>query len=149
MTTTRERQRDDFEGIDINGPWGGIRIGSGGVRMGAWDDEEWGGDDAEVRRIRRRVRHKLDLYKNLAFYIVIVGICMAVDGATGEGLGWSLWVAGIWGVFIAMQFVGTFVAPNIWGRDAEERMVRREVERQRGRVNVVDSIHRSTPSDTE
>jgi hypothetical protein len=133
MTTTRER--DDFEGIDINGPWGGIRIGSGGVRVGNWDDD-WGDDDGEIRRIRRRVRQKLDLYKNLAFYVVIVGICLAVDGATGEGVGWSLWVAGIWGVFIAMQFLGTFVAPNVWGRNAEERMVRREVERQRGRVHV-------------
>ncbi len=139
MTTTRDR--DDFEGIDINGPWGGIRVGSGGIRVGAFSDD-WGDDDTDVRRIRRRVRHKLDFYKTLAFYLPIVGICMALDGGTGEGLGWSLWVAGIWGVFIVMQFMGTFVAPNIGGRDAEERMVRREVERQRGRVHVADSPDR-------
>jgi hypothetical protein len=144
MTTPRERPRDDFDGIDINGPWGGIRIGSGGIRMGAWGDDDWGDDDSEIRRIRRRVRQKLDLYKNLAFYVAIVGICMFLDGATGEGLGWSLWVAAIWGAFIVMQFIGTFVAPNIWGRDAEERMVRREVERQRGRVHVADPPDRGS-----
>ena len=25
-------EHDDFEGIDISGPWGGVRIGSGRVR---------------------------------------------------------------------------------------------------------------------
>ena len=136
MTTTT-RDRDDFDGIDINGPWGGIRIGSGGVRVGSFDDD-WGDDDADVRRIRRRVRRRLDFYRNLAFYIGIVGFCVALDWVTGEGASWSLWFGGIWGVFILMQFLATFVAPAIWGREAEERMVRREVERQRGRVHVAD-----------
>ena len=139
MTTTRDR--DDFEGIDINGPWGGIRVGSGGIRVGGFSDD-WGDDDTDVRRIRRRVRQKLDFYKNFVFYAAIVGICVALDWATGEGVRWSLWVAGIWGVFLVMQFMGTFVAPSIWGRDAEERMVRREVERQRGRVHVADPPER-------
>jgi hypothetical protein len=43
---------------------------------------------------------------------------------------------------LVFQFLGTFVAPAIWGRDAEERMVRREVERQRGRVHVADTPDR-------
>jgi hypothetical protein len=141
MTTTSQgndtRDRDDFDGIDINGPWGGIRIGAGGVRMGAWDDD-WGDDDAEVRRIRRHVRRRLDLYRNLAFFVVVAGGFILLDVATGEGASWSLWVAGIWGIILLMQFFGTFVAPAIWGREAEERMVRREVERQRGRMHVVD-----------
>jgi hypothetical protein len=35
-----------------------------------------------------------------------------------------------------MQFVGTFVAPNLWGREMEERMVQRELERRRGQITV-------------
>jgi hypothetical protein len=139
MTTTRdrERSRDEFEGIDINGPWGGIRIGSGGVRMGSWDDD-WGDDDSDIRRIRRRVRRRLDLYKHLTFFAVVAGAFILLDWATGEGVSWSLWVAGIWGGILAMQVFGTFLAPAIWGRDAEERMVRSEIERQRGRVHVTN-----------
>ncbi len=38
---TRESEGDEFEGIDINGPWGGIRIGSGGVRVGGWPQDDW------------------------------------------------------------------------------------------------------------
>jgi hypothetical protein len=136
MTTTRDRQRDEFEGIDINGPWGGIRIGSGGVRMGAWDeDDDWGSDDTDVRRIRRRVRQRLDFYKNFMFFALVVGGLALLDWATGGGW-WVQWVAIIWGGILALQFMSTFVAPNIWGREAEERMVRREVDRQRGRVHV-------------
>jgi hypothetical protein len=47
-------------------------------------------------------------------------------------------VAIFWGGFLALQFLGTFIAPMIWGREAEERMVRRELERRRGRVHVAN-----------
>lgn len=136
MTTTRDRQRDEFEGIDINGPWGGIRIGSGGVRMGAWDDDDdWGSDDTDVRRIRRRVRHKLDFYKSVFFFAVVVGGLALIDWTWGDNW-WVQWVAIPWGAVLLFQFLGTFIAPAIWGREAEERMVRREVDRQRGRIHV-------------
>jgi hypothetical protein len=120
---------DDFDGIDINGPWGGVRIGGG------WRSDDWGDDDADVRRIRRRVRQRLDFYKNLAIFAVIVGGLALIDGLTGGGW-WVQWVAVIWGFFLILQLGSTFIAPAIWGRDAEDRMVRREVERQRGRVHV-------------
>lgn len=126
------RDHDEFEGIDISGPWGGVRIGSAGVRIGRdWDD----GDDAEVRRIRRRVRRRLDFYRHIGTYAVVVGGMALLDGLTGGGW-WVQWVAIIWGAFLALQFMSTFVSPNLWGRDVEERMVRRELERRRGRVTV-------------
>ncbi len=145
---TRDTGRDEFEGIDINGPWGGIRIGSGGVRMGSWDDD-WGSDDDDIRRIRRRVRRKLDFYKNFVFFVVITGAFAFLDGVTGGGW-WVQWMAIIWGAFIALQFMSTFVAPAIWSREAEERMVRREVERHRGRIHVERSPAESqTRTDAE
>jgi hypothetical protein len=39
-------------------------------------------------------------------------------------------VAIIWGAILALQFLRMFVAPILWGRDVEERMVRRELERR-------------------
>jgi hypothetical protein len=131
---TRTTERDEFEGIDINGPWGGIRIGSGGVRVGNWGDD-WGDDDDDVRRVRRRVRQKLNFYKNLTIFTVVVGGLALLDWGT-DGGPWVQWVAIIWGAFITLEFMSTFVAPFVWGRDAEDRMVRQEVERRRGRVHV-------------
>jgi hypothetical protein len=132
---TRETERDDFEGIDINGPWGGIRIGSGGVRMGSWPHDDWGDDDGDIRRVRRRVRQKLNFYRNLFIYLAVVGGLALIDWTWGDGW-WVQWVAIFWGAFVALEFMSTFVAPSVWGRDVEERMVRREIERRRGRVHV-------------
>jgi fatty acid desaturase len=120
---------DEFEGIDINGPWGGVRIGSGRYR-----DRD--GGDVELRRIRRRVRQRLDFYRHTVTFAVVVGGLALLDWLTGGGW-WVQWVAGIWGAILVLQFIGAFVSPNLWGREVEERMVRREVERRRGRASVL------------
>ena len=120
---------DEFEGIDINGPWGGLRIGSGRYR-----DRD--GGDRELRRIRRRVRQRLDFFRHVVTFAVIVGGLTLLDWLTGGGW-WVQWVAGIWGAILLLQFIGAFISPMLWGREVEERMVRREVERRRGRSTVL------------
>lgn len=122
---------DEFEGIDISGPWGGVRIGSG---RGGWRGDEEG--DVEYRRVRRRVRQRLEFYRHAVTYGFIVGGLALLDWLTGGGW-WVQWLAGIWGAFLALQSFNTFISPWLWGRDVEERMVRREMERRRGRVNVM------------
>jgi hypothetical protein len=124
-----EHDDDDFEGIDINGPWGGVRIGGG--RMGG----RAGDADPEYRAVRRRVHRRLEFYRHAAFYVFVVGGLALIDWASGGGW-WVQWLAIIWGAFLAVQFFSNFVSPNLWGRDVEERMVRRELERRRGRVHV-------------
>jgi len=121
---------DEFEGIDISGPWGGVRIGSGRPRIFGEGDV-----DPEYRAVRRRVRRRLEFYRHAATYVFIVGGLALLDWTTGGGW-WVQWVAAIWGAFLALQFFSTFISPNLWGRDVEERMVRRELERRRGRVRV-------------
>ncbi len=126
-------EHDDFEGIDISGPWGGVRIGSGRMR-GRGDF----GDDPEYRAVRRRVRRRLDFYRHVATYVLIVGGLALIDWLSGGGW-WVQWVAGIWGAILVLQFFSTFVSPLLWGREVEERMVRRELARRRGRVSVMPS----------
>jgi fatty acid desaturase len=87
-----------------------------------------GADDTEVR-VRRRVRRKLNFYRDVTFFVVVVGALALIDMGTGGGW-WVQWVAGIWGGLLALKFLGTFVGPTLWGRDVEERMVRRELERR-------------------
>lgn len=122
---------DEFEGIDINGPWGGLRIGSGRYR-----DRD--GGDGEIRRIRQRVRQRLDFYRHIVTFAIVVGGLALLNWFTSD-YWWVAWVAGIWGGLLLLQFIGAFVSPMLWGREVEERMVRREVERRRGRVNVMPS----------
>ena len=72
----------------------------------------------------------------MATFAIVVGGLALLDWATGAGW-WVQWVAGIWGAILALQFFSTFVSPMLWGRDIEERMVQRELERQRGPVDVM------------
>ena len=123
---------DEFEGIRISGPWGGVHIGSGGVRVGRDFIHD---DDRDVRQARRRVREQLNFYRNVAYFVVVVGVLALLDWTTGGGW-WVQWVAAIWGGILALQFLSQFVAPNLWGREVEERMVQRELERRRGRIHV-------------
>ena len=122
------RDSDEFEGIDISGPWGGLRIGSGRGEPGD-------GGDPEVRAVRRRVRQKLDLYRNITWFVIVVGGLALLDWSTGGGW-WVQWVAGIWGAFLVVQALSAFRVPTLWGREAEDRMVQQEMERRRGRVEV-------------
>ena len=69
-------------------------------------------------------------------FALIVGSLALLDWATGGGW-WVQWLAIIWGGILALQFFSTFAAPMLWGREVEERMVRRELERRRGRVSVI------------
>jgi len=130
---------DDYEGIDINGPWGGVRIGAGGARIHGraddWDEED------EVRAVRRRVRRQLDFYRHATFFAAVVGGLALLDWLTGGDF-WVQWLAGIWGALLALQAWSLF-GRSLWGRDVEERMVERELRRRRGRADV------STPPPTE
>jgi hypothetical protein len=120
----------------IRGATGGLRAVVGAGRMGRYSGTRartrggraMPGDDAEAR-VRRRVRRKLNFYRDVTFFVVVVGALALIDMASGGGW-WVQWVAGIWGAILALKFVGTFVGPTLWGRDVEERMVRRELERR-------------------
>lgn len=131
--------RDDFDGIDISGPWGGVRIGSGRPR--SWEEYDSEGD-AEYRRIRRKVRHRLEFLRHIAFFAFVVGGLALIDWLTGGGW-WVQWVAGPWGAIIGLQFFGTFISPNLWGKDVEERMVRREMQRRLVKSTVIEDESKS------
>jgi fatty acid desaturase len=93
-------------------------------------------DRYEYRDVRRRVRRRLRFIRHLVMFLALNGLFLLLDATTGGSgpahLEWSLWVALIWGVFIGWEFINHFVAPSLWGREAEERMVQRELRRRRG-----------------
>jgi fatty acid desaturase len=86
--------------------------------------------DYEVRRIRQRVRRRLAAGREAVTYVVVVGCLALIDWATGGGW-WVQWVALIWGVFLILRLARVF-GDVFLGGDLEERMVQREIERQRG-----------------
>jgi fatty acid desaturase len=89
------------------------------------DDDSW----FEEQDIRRRVRERLQLMRDIATFVVVTGVLAILDGATGGGW-WVQWLAIIWGAVLALRIIGPF-GNRLWGRDVEDRMVARELERRR------------------
>lgn len=130
-------RRRDFEGVEIELPFFHVRMGGSGIHAGGTDDgEEFMTMDTfeEEHHIRRRVRARLRFLRHLFNYLVLNAIFILIDwstGGSGNRISWAWWVAGIWGAFVAWEFVSTFVAPTLWGRDIEERWVEHELRRRR------------------
>ena len=127
------------DGVDIDFPFFRFYAGSRGVHIGSWDDEgviDMEMDEAqEYRQVRRTIRRRLRFVRHLFVYLALSGFFVLIDwqtGGPGTGISWSVWVAAIWGAFVAWEFVSNFIAPYLWGRDMEERLVQRELRRRRG-----------------
>jgi hypothetical protein len=128
-------RRRDFEGVDIELPFFHVRMGEGGVHVGG-DEEDVIDMDTfdDERRVRKRVRARLRFFRHVFNYLALNALFVLIDWSTGGdngGVNWAQWVALIWGIFLAWEFVGTFVAPALWGRDVEERWVEHELRRRR------------------
>jgi len=133
--------RDD-EPFDFDLPFGRVRVG-GWRRMrfghddeeGVIDMEEKDSDYFEYREVRRSVRKRLRFFRHAFTYLALNGLFVLIDwqtGGAGSGVNWSQWVALVWGIFLAMEFLRGFLGPSLWGRDVEERWVQRELRRRRG-----------------
>lgn len=131
-------RRDDEE-FDIDLPW--LRVNVGGRRWRRTRPEDIEGDGAiEVDMMesesddywdaRRKVRGRLRFFRHAFIYVALNSLFFLLDWSTGGGW-WVQWVALIWGVFLAWEFVGRFVAPVLWGRDMEERLIQRELRKRR------------------
>lgn len=124
-----EEGEEPFEGIEIESPLGGIRLGRGGGRRFRIDV---GGEEDAYRAARRRVRRKLRFFRHATTYVLLNLGLFLIDLATGGGF-WVQWVAAIWGAFLAWHFLSTLVLPALWGPDLERRMIERELRRREGR----------------
>jgi hypothetical protein len=133
--------RDDDDPVDIEFPFFRFHVGGFGNRVRFGDEGEEEAIDmersqsAEYWSVRRKVRRRLRFIRHLFTYVVLTGLFVLLDWRTGgpdSGINWSQWVAIIWGIFLGWEFISTFLAPVLWGREMEERLIQRELRRQRG-----------------
>jgi len=135
------RRDDDFAGFDL--PFFRLHMRGGGrqIVFGNSDDDEEDVIDMdrstsdEYWSVRRRVRRRLRFMRHLVTYLALNGVFVLLDwgtGGEGSGINWAQWVALVWGVFLGWELISTYLAPQLWGREAEERMIERELRRRRG-----------------
>ena len=135
------KRDDDF--VDFDLPFFRLHMRGGGRRMvfgNSRDDEE--GDVIDMDRstsdeywsVRRRVRRRLRFVRHLFTFLALNGVFVLLDWGTGSErtIDWAQWVALVWGIFLGWEFISNFLAPQLWGREAEERMIESELRRRRG-----------------
>ncbi len=75
---------------------------------------------------QKRVKSKSKFFKDLVAYLVInTGIFLIWYFPSGHGYPWFLWVLGIWGLFLLLDFINIFVWQITPGKLAVEREVRK------------------------
>jgi hypothetical protein len=116
---------EGFEGVEFQTPVGSFRAGRGRGRDGEEPDEDY-------RRARRRVRRVMAFYRHLTTYVSVILLLLLIDVVTGPEEFWVQWVAIVWGVILLIHFLNVFAFDQLLGREAEKRMIERELQRRRG-----------------
>ncbi len=116
---------EGFEGVEFNTPVGSFRAGRG---FGGPGDEA----DEEYRRARRRVRKVMGFYRHISTFATVILVLLAIDILDGTDAFFVQWVALIWGIILALHFLNVFVFDSVLGREAEKRMIERELRKGRG-----------------
>lgn len=136
------RKDDDF--VDFELPFFRVQWQGGGRSFSFGDRPDSEGDDVidmerstseEYWSVRRSVRRRLRFIRHLFTYLALNGVFLLLDwgtGGDGNGINWAQWVALVWGIFLGWEFISNFLAPQLWGREAEERLIERELRKRRG-----------------
>jgi hypothetical protein len=115
---------EGFEGVEFQTPVGSFRAGRD---FGGPEDEA----DEEYRRARRRVRRVMGFYRHLSTFATVILVLLAIDILDGTDAFFVQWVALIWGCILTLHFLNVFAFDSILGREAERRMIERELQRRR------------------
>jgi hypothetical protein len=115
---------EGFEGVEFDTPVGSFRAGRG---RRAYDDA-----GEEYRRARRLVRRRMGFFRHLTTAVSVLLMLLVIDIVTGPGDFWVQWVALVWGIILLLQFLNVFVFDAVIGREAERRMIERELRKRQG-----------------
>jgi hypothetical protein len=118
---------EGFEGVEFDTPVGTFRAGRGG----GYRSSE--GDDREFRSIRRRVRRRMGFLRMLFTYVFVIGVLAVLELVFGWHSRLLIAVAAIWGLLIGLRFLSVFVFDSLIGREAERRMIERELRKRESR----------------
>jgi hypothetical protein len=115
---------EGFEGVEFDTPVGTFRAGRGG-------GHRWSDSDHEFRAVRRKIRRRMNFYRMVVTFAWVLAGLALIDWVSGGGW-WVQWVALIGGVLVALRFLSVFVFDSLIGREAEQRMIERELRKREG-----------------
>jgi hypothetical protein len=74
---------------------------------------------------KKRVKKKRDFYKNLGAYVTVNIVLIIVWALSGRDSLWFLWPLCIWGAFVILNFIDTFLLHR---GASEKAAIEKEVE---------------------
>ncbi len=110
---------EGFEGVEFETPVGSFRAGRSH-------------EDDEYRVARRAVRRRMGFFRHLSTYVTVIAGLLVIDIVTGPEEFWVQWVALVWGVILGVHLVNVFLFDSLLGREAERRMIERELRKRDG-----------------
>ena len=104
-------------------------------------------DEEQIRqKVEARVKAKMGFYHNLVTYLIVNAILALINLVTSPQHLWFYWVSIFWGIAIVYQFLQVFVFPEQRMQEMKERMVEREMNRERERQEVAGNRDDQTPT---
>jgi cytochrome c biogenesis protein CcdA len=110
---------EGFEGVEFDTPIGSFRAG-----RSAQDDD--------YKAARRSVRRRMGFFRHLSTFVTVIAGLLVIDVVTGPEEFWVQWVALVWGVVLGVHLLNVFVFDALLGREAERRMIERELRKRQG-----------------
>jgi hypothetical protein len=114
------QDEEEFIGVEFHTPVGSFRAGR------AYDNVE----GEEYREARRRVRRRMGFYRHATTFVSVLLVLFVIDFVVGRGDFWVQWVALVWGCVLALHFLNVWLFDSLVGRDAERRMIERELRKR-------------------
>lgn len=79
---------------------------------------------------RKIAKNKVDFLRHLGTYVFVMVVLAVINNVRNTGgTQWWLWPAGIWGAFVVVNFLKTFVFKSGALRRYEEELVKRELDK--------------------
>jgi hypothetical protein len=84
----------------------------------------------KVEMAKKIAKGKVDFLKHLSSYIFVMIVLAIINNVTEPGgYQWWLWPAGIWGIFVVINFLKLFVFKGGSLKKFEDQLVQKELDK--------------------
>ena len=86
--------------------------------------------EKKVEMAKKIAKGKVDFIRHLGTYIFVMIVLAVINNVTDPGgYQWWLWPAGIWGLFVLINFLKVFVFKGAALKRFEDQLAQKELER--------------------
>ena len=93
------------------------------------EDNKKENTDTKTEKAKKIAKNKVSFIRHFIIYIVVVIVLAIINNVTGSQNQWWLWVALIWGIFVLINFIKTFILHGGGLKKLEEDLIKKEMER--------------------